>query len=436
MAKETILNGILQGGAGGASSTTWNDDVLIKLGTDGDGVALLRSAVLNADTTLTSVLIGGTPDTHALAANSLIIANATADGDILIAGNDGGTSRQFIYCDVSAGNIYLGGKDGTPGNATGVGDAYFPAKIEVDGNAYFDGNVESFTTVESPIFVTMDTTYNRTSKIRASLLDTNAMSLMINLNTASGMIVPSLSITGGILDLNLGLFDGITQPLFSILEKGNQLHTMTDGIANAGAATAILNHTGGFTNSVVGDIVRITAGTLCTTGWYWITTVTSADQVTLDRNYTSGDTTNVTCVVFHNFPMIGADGVCLKCFDGAPADANTEIDRDGWIQLDVGNNLLYGRSQTVWQHWTPDGGSPNFAAIDIDTTDITFNTSVDSAAVEDKVSLGAYEISAGHRALAISSEEVVAADVDETKFSHKLPVRINGATYNIMLCAT
>lgn len=68
--------------------------------------------------------------------------------------------------------------------------------------------------------------------------------------------------------------------------------------------------------------------------------------------------------------------------------------------------------------------------------DVSFGTSIDSAAVADEVSIGGYEISAGHRALAISSEEVVVTEIDETKFSHKLPVRINGATYNIMLTTT
>jgi len=65
---------------------------------------------------------------------------------------------------------------------------------------------------------------------------------------------------------------------------------------------------------------------------------------------------------------------------------------------------------------------------------ISFDQDVDSAAVADTVSISGYEIGAGHRALAISSEEVVVVEADETKFSHKLPVRINGATYNIMLC--
>ncbi len=153
-------------------------------------------------------------------------------------------------------------------------------------------------------------------------------------------------------NIDLGLFDEVTQPLITVIEKNGQLHTATNGIADAGAASAVLKHVGGFTAAVVGDIVRITAGTLCTVGWYWITTVTSADQVTLDRNYTSGDTTNVTFVTFHNFPMIGADGVCLKCFDGAPGDANTEIDRDGWLQLDVSqaNGRLYWRANNAWHY--------------------------------------------------------------------------------------
>ena len=70
------------------------------------------------------------------------------------------------------------------------------------------------------------------------------------------------------------------------------------------------------------------------------------------------------------------------------------------------------------------------------TGDIAFSGSLDSAAVADEVSIGGYEIGAGNRVLAISQETVVAAEVDETKFSNKLQCRINGATYYIMLTAT
>jgi hypothetical protein len=65
-----------------------------------------------------------------------------------------------------------------------------------------------------------------------------------------------------------------------------------------------------------------------------------------------------------------------------------------------------------------------------------FNNSVDSASVANQVTIGGYEIAAGQRSLAISQENAVVVEVDETKFSHKLPVRINGATYYIMLTAT
>lgn len=68
--------------------------------------------------------------------------------------------------------------------------------------------------------------------------------------------------------------------------------------------------------------------------------------------------------------------------------------------------------------------------------DFTSTTSTDSAAVADEVSIGRYEIGAANTVLAISQETAVAADVDETKFSHKMQVRINGSTYYVMLTAT
>jgi hypothetical protein len=347
MSGTLYINGAKQGGGiGGAASGGFNDDVLLHLGTDADGVLLLRSAILNADTALTSVLIG-TPDTHALAANSVIIANATADGDVVIIGNDGGTSRQILYADVSAGVTYLGMKDGTPGDATGVGDVYVAGKLEVDGTLYPHGNVTitaGSVSIPSGYTITLGTT---TPNIKESVDDSNARYLRFILSDGGVSSVPVVGFSTTPSAPDFGLFDGITQPLLFFTEKANQLHTATNGTADAGGATAILKHTGGFTNAVVGDIVRITAGTNCTAGWYWITTVTSADQVTLDRNYTSANTTNCAFVTFHSFPMIGADGVCLKSFYGMPTDSNFEIDRDGWMYLNAANNQLGFRSGTV-----------------------------------------------------------------------------------------
>lgn len=81
------------------------DDLLLRFGTDSDGVILNRSTALAADTALTNVLIG-TPVSEALAANSLIISNVTAAGDIALYGNRGGNSEQFLFYDTSAGVLY------------------------------------------------------------------------------------------------------------------------------------------------------------------------------------------------------------------------------------------------------------------------------------------------------------------------------------------
>lgn len=114
------------------------DNVLFELGTDADIVQVLRSATLNADTALTGVLVGASQDTSALAANSLIISNITADGDILIAVNDGGHSKQMLFLDGSTGITHIG-KPGTLGHGLATGDAYFAGKTEFDGATYFDG---------------------------------------------------------------------------------------------------------------------------------------------------------------------------------------------------------------------------------------------------------------------------------------------------------
>lgn len=82
------------------------DGGLFNLGIDADWTALNRVATLNANTALTGALVG-TPVTPALAANSLIIAGKTADGDILIATQTGGNSQAAMFVDASANTTDL-----------------------------------------------------------------------------------------------------------------------------------------------------------------------------------------------------------------------------------------------------------------------------------------------------------------------------------------
>jgi len=82
------------------------DDKMVKFGTSSDIAMLLRSTSLNANTALTGVLIG-TPVTQAIAADSLMVSNVTASGDIALYVNKGGHSQMIFFADASAGDTAL-----------------------------------------------------------------------------------------------------------------------------------------------------------------------------------------------------------------------------------------------------------------------------------------------------------------------------------------
>lgn len=320
-------------------------------------------------------------DTWNWTIGGLIYASATAGGLTQTIPSGAADVIQVVGCAITADIIFfnplvagyylLGGlqitNDGTlttilgiAGDYNRIGDAaatshslaseddlLVTGKLEVDGNAYFDSRID----MAYGIGYIGWNGWDYFLAMRGD--DANAYCMKFILKAGDASYATLLAFGDASIEaLDFGLFDGVTQPTIAMIEKDAQLHSATDGIADAGAASAILKHVGGFTAAVVGDIVRIIAGTLCTAGWYWITTVTSADQVTLDRNYTSGDTTNVTFVTYHDFTMLSADGVCTRVTDGAPDDNSVEIDRPGWLILDVGqaNGRLYWRVGAAWHY--------------------------------------------------------------------------------------
>ena len=101
-------------------------------------------------------------------------------------------------------------------------------------------------------------------------------------------------------------------------------------------------------------------------------------------------------------------------------------------------NVEVGRCQGAADPYFSLGGSQEFKFYYSGTNDFAYNVmfsvSVDSVAVTDQVSVGGFDISAGHRALAISSEEVVVTEAIGAS-DRTLPIRINGATYKMMLVA-
>jgi hypothetical protein len=90
---------------------TFTDDDSLEFGSNSDIALLNRSTILAADTALTGVLIG-TPESQAIAANSFMLSNTTASGDLAFYVNKGGNSQMVFWADGSAGDVALLAADG------------------------------------------------------------------------------------------------------------------------------------------------------------------------------------------------------------------------------------------------------------------------------------------------------------------------------------
>jgi hypothetical protein len=149
-------------------------------------------------------------------------------------------------------------------------------------------------------------------------------------------------------------------------------------------------------------------------------------QFVRSLNTTIGSKTVVTDnAILGQVLFIGDDGVD---FTTIAADMQVRVDMGTPAENDVG-------AEFVWR-LAADGVALREVAVLDSLGALSWKVSKDSASVADQVSIGRYEIGGGNTVLAISQETAVATDTDETKFSHKMQVRINGATYYMMLTAT
>lgn len=150
-------------------------------------------------------------------------------------------------------------------------------------------------------------------------------------------------------------------------------------------------------------------------------------QFMKSRNATIGSNTivqdNDLVGSMYFMPDDGADFATLA------ASFETEVDDATPAAGDIGMAF-------VWKQM-PGGGGAIAESMRLGADGaLIFKVSADSAAVVDQVSIGRFEIGGGNTVLAISQETAVAADVDETKFSHKIQMRFNGTNYFVMLTQT
>ncbi len=107
-----------------SSDVGFTDNALLQMGTGADTVLLNRSTILSANATLAGVTVG-TPETAAVPANSLMISNITADGDIVLITRNAAAAHsiEMLRMDASAGEVVVN---------DGSADVNF--RVESDGN--------------------------------------------------------------------------------------------------------------------------------------------------------------------------------------------------------------------------------------------------------------------------------------------------------------
>ncbi len=100
----TLLSNGLAGVS--AANVSFNDGVVMQFGTGGDIAMVNRATTLTAGTELTDVVVG-TSVLADIPANSLIISNVTASGDIVLAARTGTDSLEYLRIDASAKELVL-----------------------------------------------------------------------------------------------------------------------------------------------------------------------------------------------------------------------------------------------------------------------------------------------------------------------------------------
>lgn len=177
------------------------DDQLLNLGADKDIAILHKSGSYSADATLSGV-IEGTPQTPALAANSLIISNITDDGDILLAVSDGGHSRGLLHLDGDVAQLKMYDPSGNEVLSSSGGGIDINAAQASTG----DLAINSASTSDWVLFDVSaeDILFAAATVVAASASAHDAAGYAIEINAGSTTAGTTNNIAGGSLTLRAG----------------------------------------------------------------------------------------------------------------------------------------------------------------------------------------------------------------------------------------
>ncbi len=323
--------------------------------------------------------------------------------------------------------------------------------------------------------------------------DANANYWAYELPIGGSVDVPVALFGIGLDGVDLGLFDGVTQPTLGIMDLDRDTALVMDFSGDDGARIRTLGSGSGAltldpTTDVLiangkGLVVGHTAQIVGTgTPELQVLGTGAGDSSILIARFNSAGPGNTPRLQFvrSNSDTIGSQGIIVdnsiigaivwlpddgtdfrteaaifqaEVDDADPGDGDIgmafvwqqmaagvalretmRLDAAGRLTLAV-NGLIF----TVGSSITTSAGDLTLNPTDnviMAAGTLILRESIDSAAVADEVSIGRYDIGATNTVLAISQETAVVTEVDETKFSHKMQVRLNGATYFLMLTAT
>jgi hypothetical protein len=303
----------------------------------------------------------------------------------------------------------------------------------------------------------IDAVFGAATKLRWDTFDANANMLKFDLPAGGGTDVPVALFGVGITGVDLTILNGTTQPFLGVISNdkatygGFNFHSefaydMLQIYGNKGVfleTPTILNPpmSAGHpyvTFGAVGAVAKNDADTDQTVQGFYQALVLSASNT---KNWTVWFP-QLQAVVGKVVIAPGATGTIHELATFCSWPILDGMDTDIYRHFLAGNAAVtppatlvaqYGfQADTfpgIYSYFLYGGANPSHFGGPLEISD---DESLD--AVANLVKIGAYEISAGHRALAISSEEVVVAAVGVAS-TEKYPVRLNGVTKNFMLCA-
>ena len=246
------------------SNTTGGTDIIMTDGDDlnfgsGGDIMLRHSGAVSANAEVTTI-IAGTSVHPGVAADSLIVSNITASGDIMFATNRGGNTEAHMLFDASAGDTFLYARGVEALKIAGGGAMTITPALTVTGAI----------TASSNVTVTGNLTVNGTT----TTVDTATLSVedpLIALATGNAgadtfdIGFYGLYDTSGSQDLYAGLFRDADDSGKWKLFKDNQAAPGATAVNTSGTGyavgTLVANLEGNVTGNASGSAATVTGGT-------------------------------------------------------------------------------------------------------------------------------------------------------------------------------